>query len=164
MVARDGPLSAYGVRRLFVQSQTPSWSSSAGSIYPVIRRLQERGLVHSADADGGRKRRDLSVTHEGRGLVREWLLKVDQSLGAATPDPLRTRTHFLALLEGDEQIRFLDEALRCTEQALEVSRTICTELSATNQLKWLAELGVLYQLEAKRRWLRDVRRALLKKA
>jgi DNA-binding PadR family transcriptional regulator len=63
IVARDGPLSAYDIRKIFARSLTSTWSSSTGSIYPSIRRLQNIGHLASSSPKDGRARKALSVTH-----------------------------------------------------------------------------------------------------
>ena len=45
VVWRDGPCTPYQVRKQFLDSPTPSWSGSAGTIYPLMRRLEDMGLV-----------------------------------------------------------------------------------------------------------------------
>ena len=41
------PCTAYAIRRAFAQSPTPTWSGSAGTIYPVLERLLRRKLVRA---------------------------------------------------------------------------------------------------------------------
>jgi PadR family transcriptional regulator PadR len=72
-VLRDGPDYGYGiVKRIFEQSrQTIRWRQ--GTLYPVLHRLEEQGLVTSAwkGPKKGRRRRYYQLTKRGRSLWRE---------------------------------------------------------------------------------------------
>ena len=70
-VLRDGPSYGYGIRkRLFEQSKhTLNWQD--GTIYPVLRHLEEQGVVTSAwqGPQDGRQRRYYRLTPRGQ---RAW--------------------------------------------------------------------------------------------
>ena len=70
-VLRDGPSYGYGIRkRIFKQSKyTLNWQD--GTIYPVLRHLEEQGLVTSAwqGPTAGRQRRYYGLTSRGQ---RAW--------------------------------------------------------------------------------------------
>ena len=55
VVVRDGPCTSYVVKEMFRGSPSEFWSGSAGSIYPLMRRLEERGLVASKRGSTGRR-------------------------------------------------------------------------------------------------------------
>src|SRR6185503_6137947 len=52
---RDGPVSAYAVRRFYLDSPTLQWSGSAGAIYPLLARMKRRGLVRAVSRPTGRR-------------------------------------------------------------------------------------------------------------
>ena len=162
VLARDGPMSAYDVRQVFARSVTPSWSSSSGSIYPAIRRLVEAGLASASAAEGARGRQTLQTTPEGRRAVEQWVCDFAPGLAGATPDPLRTRAFFLALLTTEARQAFLRHAMESTDGAIVDAERIFAELSARHDgsLDHLASLGALYELRARRAWLADVSRRL----
>ncbi|HUJ09021.1 MAG TPA: PadR family transcriptional regulator [Verrucomicrobiae bacterium] len=70
-VLRHGPSYGYGIRkRIFEQSKhTLDWQD--GTIYPVLRHLEEQGLVTSAwqGPKDGRRRRYYRLTPRGK---RAW--------------------------------------------------------------------------------------------
>ena len=72
-VLRDGPSYGYGiVKRIFEQSkQTIRWHE--GTLYPVLHRLEKRGLLTSEwkEPKRGRQRRYYQLTARGRRLWRE---------------------------------------------------------------------------------------------
>ena len=156
IIARDGPMSAYDVRKVFAGSLTPGWSSSTGSIYPSIRRLSENGLVSLAAPRGGRDARAVTVTGAGEAALERWLTGDTKSISAATPDPIRTRCYFLSLMDDVHRRNFLADALHHTQQALAAAEAGRGERLAagTDPLLHLVSEGVVYQLRARRDWLR----------
>jgi len=104
------PCSAYQVRRAFARAATREWSDSAGSIYPVIARLERLKLVRAREKAGDtRGRRDLRLTKRGEAALKGWILGLDSA--SSTPDPVRTRLHFLEFLgETRERRAFLIRA------------------------------------------------------
>ena len=51
LVAKEGPCTAYSIRKQFEESLTSTWHASTGSIYPLIRRMTERGLLARQDVE-----------------------------------------------------------------------------------------------------------------
>jgi DNA-binding PadR family transcriptional regulator len=155
LIARDGPLSAYDVRKDFAQSVTPTWSSSTGSIYPSIRRLVNEGLIQASAPEGGRAKQQLRITRKGRGALSKWLSALTVKIAAATPDPIRTRSHFLRLLDEKGRRKFLAEARKQTEAALAIAerRHQARVAAKASKLEYLPSTGVLYELRARRDWL-----------
>ena len=162
VIGRDGPLSAYDVRKDFAQSVTPTWSASTGSIYPSIRRLISAGLIKAAAPEGTRGKQKLRITASGRAALSEWLAHVPLELAAATPDPIRTRAHFLRLLDRKARRRFIAEARKSTEAALAIAQRRCDARTAAGASKadCLPGVGVLYELRARKDWLDLVAREL----
>ena len=72
-VLRDGPSYGYGiVKRIFEQSKhTIRWHQ--GTLYPVLHRLEKRGLLTSEwkGPKHGRQRRYYRLTARGHRLWRE---------------------------------------------------------------------------------------------
>jgi DNA-binding PadR family transcriptional regulator len=71
-VLRDGPSYGYGiVKRIFAQSKhTIRWHE--GTLYPVLHRLEKRGLLVSEwkEPKRGRQRRYYRLTARGQRLWR----------------------------------------------------------------------------------------------
>jgi DNA-binding PadR family transcriptional regulator len=76
---KGGKMYGYEIIQL-IQSKTKGmWTPKAGTIYPILRRLETRGFVEStwtAKAAGGPSRRYYKITKEGEKAVktvfREW--------------------------------------------------------------------------------------------
>jgi DNA-binding PadR family transcriptional regulator len=108
-VARHGPTTSYAVAKTFAESPSEFWSGSAGAVYPMIKRLEARGLLGSIQGiDGKRARTDYRITDTGRDALRAWLLDAGRAAGLGF-DPLRTRAVHLDLVSAEERARFLDD-------------------------------------------------------
>jgi DNA-binding PadR family transcriptional regulator len=65
-----GAMSGYQVRRQFERTAIARYSSSPGSIYPALRRLQGEGLIAQPKVGA-----PFELTPKGRALLQEWLLR-----------------------------------------------------------------------------------------
>lgn len=99
-VVRDGPCTSYAVKEMFRASPSRFWSGSAGSIYPLMKRLERRGLVASeAGSTGQRAHRAYRVTPKGRRAFVRWMTDAERAAEMGF-DPLRTRLSFVGQLSG----------------------------------------------------------------
>ena len=155
------PCTAYVVRRSFEKSLTPTWSGSAGTIYPALERLERRKLVRSRASGTGRRRsRTLSVTTLGKSALRSWILSTLSLWEVGTPlDPLRIRIGFFGVLTPARRIRFLQRAIE--RLAHEITRAEAYVDHATrNRGPWQVAIGqgALTTQRARMGWLKDVLR------
>jgi len=71
---RLGRRTGYEIKQLVDVSTRFFWAASYGQIYPELKRLEESGLVRSADAStNGRARRAYELTERGDEALDEWL-------------------------------------------------------------------------------------------
>jgi DNA-binding PadR family transcriptional regulator len=163
VIWRDGPLTAYEVAMDFAASLSPYWSGSAGAIYPLVKRLEGRGLIRARSrAWNGARKSLLQLTRAGEAALRAWLTPpLPQEAGAPTYDPIRSRLHFIDALPPDQREAFLSDAVSVVNTQLRRSMQRRTESEAAgDHLEALGSLGVIYELRARLRWLADVRRRL----
>lgn len=157
VVWRQGPMSAYQVRREFERSPASSWRASTGSIYPLIKRLRTLGLVDvNPVPHDGRKTALLLASKEGRAQVRSWLKGAPPWLADVAEDPIRTRVQFLTLLDATTGSQVANEMLLATEAAIERLREFMTTFEIRS-LERLAHEGALVMLLARLGWLKRVR-------
>ena len=163
VVWRRGPCSAYVVKREFETSASASWSASAGSIYPLVKKLSGAGLlVVQEQRWGTRKKALLALSRSGRNALESWAADVPQRIGQPSPDPIRTRSFFLDVLSEEQRVHFLDQAEAATQSAIEELRSAIAELPDTeSKFESLAAAGAVFQLSARLRWLRYLRRGLI---
>lgn len=161
VVWQRGPCTAYTVRREFTASNSSHWSSSAGSIYPVLSRLEALGLIAAEEASwGAGSKKQYRATAAGIASLRTWIgPPLADWTGAATFDPIRTRMYFLGALTPARRRRFVEEAERITRAELERYHA-SPHLTTGDDYERLASRGVVYELEARLKWLREVGKAI----
>jgi DNA-binding PadR family transcriptional regulator len=69
------PASGYDLKRRFAATPMGVYQPSSGSLYPALRRLEEKGLILALDAGGesARQRRVYEPTQAGRTVHATWL-------------------------------------------------------------------------------------------
>ena len=163
VVWQRGPCTAYVVRQEFLRSPSSHWSGSAGAIYPLLRRLEQSGLIRSRKRAWGSGRKvEFSITERGLTTLRTWIgPPLPEWAGAPTMDPVRTRLSFLQLLDPEGRCRFLDDAEAILTREIAALRAQARTFDREAEpFEYLVLLGGLNEVEARRRWLREVRKAL----
>lgn len=66
--------SGYDLRKIFLATPMTSFSDSPGSIYPALRRLEQKGLIRSRiqERSGLRRRRLFHLTSAGLSELKRW--------------------------------------------------------------------------------------------
>jgi len=66
--------SGYDLRKIFSSTPMTSFSDSPGSIYPALRRLEQRGLIRSRvqERSGLRRRRLFHLMPAGASELKRW--------------------------------------------------------------------------------------------
>lgn len=163
IVWKKAPITAYRVRKEFITSPSTHFSGSAGSIYPLMERLTEQGLLESKSGKRG-KRSHLSygITDKGKAVLEEWLdPPLPEKSAAITFYPIRTRMYFLGLLPPERRIAFVDDALSMLSEEIREVKAFCDEYREQGeQYSELAMESGLYFLQSQVRWLKKVRERL----
>lgn len=105
---REEPLSGYEIRKVFETTALGNYSSSPGTIYPALKRLQRLQLVEKrVQQETGKAK--VEITSEGREHLRGWLLRpLEESDIEKRVDELLLRFAFMApLISSAKQISFL---------------------------------------------------------
>jgi DNA-binding PadR family transcriptional regulator len=159
VIWRFGPCSAHVVRSEFATSPTAHWSASAGSIYPVVKRLEAAGLIEATSRPGRRRRiTDLSISAAGLADLRAWVLRMDRSATSASYDSVRTRLLFIRSLgSAAERREAFDAALAGTKARLGELQSETDE----DPMEQLARIGAIHELKGRLLWLSEVERQLL---
>lgn len=112
LVWQLGPCSPYEVRRHMQASPSTQWSGSAGSIYPLMVRLEKAGLLSGKAArNGARRRREYTVTPAGLAALRAWIgPPLSPDAVTVAHDPLRSRARFLELLTPAQRLAWVKAA------------------------------------------------------
>ena len=149
IIGRDGALTAYEIKENFRTSPSGFWSGSAGAVYPLVKRLEQRRILVSKDiSETRRPRRVFSLTKLGRDLMASWIVDVERAVDPGY-DPLRSRLMFISLVTTKERDDFL------TALSDRISQTEAPPNSAP-QVRSLHALWVL----ARETWFREFVRVL----
>lgn len=67
-------MSGYDIKRFMEQSIAYFYDASFGSIYPMLKKLEETGMVTAVETvDGGKYRKEYSITDRGKEAFFAWL-------------------------------------------------------------------------------------------
>ncbi len=161
-ILRRGPCTPYQVRSSFTKSITKRFSSSAGSIYPLMRRLHERGDLKLADTPSdGRGSRQYLTSKRGRLKVRRWIADLSDPAAIGIYDPIRTRLLNLSLLAAPDQLQWLEATIELVVQQQEVIRVYETqEFVGDNRLYEISRDAMWQENELRLGYLRRALAAL----
>lgn len=153
-LGKIGPVTAYQVRKAFAQSSSGRYSGSAGAIYPLLRRLENDGLVRAAkSANGDQEKQLYSLTRAGRRAVKAWLFDLEPE-EIFPDDPLRTRFQFLQSLSTEDRKRWIESAI---EAVSALDRAVMIEYGDAaydNEIDQHVLKGVTSTNNNRKRWLR----------
>lgn len=164
IVWKFGPCTPHAIRTHFLTSRSARFSGSAGAIYPLVSRLDARGLLCSRRDIHSRQRRSLyEVTSNGKRLLQKWLGELSEGDLGALHDPIRIRIYFLAALSLENRRRFLEEARDGLLRTLKLLQTDLADYRERNShLSALATQGAIDLTRAQLRWLSTCGRVLFK--
>lgn len=166
MVGTKEPCTPYAIRREFQDSPSQYWSASSGSIYPLILRLERRGLIRvKGSAGGGRGGTLYGLTAAGQRALREWLGTLDAPATISVPpDPLRNRIAFFAVLDSNTQRKYLASAVKeLRDHLLRVRAYTEQEKAEQRTNEYLVSDGAQRMLESRLEWMLGVIRVLERK-
>ena len=105
---QDQPLSGYAIRKLFEETALGNYSSSPGSIYPALNRLQKFELVKKKAQDETGKTW-FQITSNGLIILQKWFLNPIEKIDVEKKtDELMLRFGFMETLADKKQkINFL---------------------------------------------------------
>lgn len=71
-----GDMTGYDIKRFMGESTVYFYDASFGSIYPALKRMEESGMIASAETvEGGKYKKLYSLNEKGRALFFDWLEK-----------------------------------------------------------------------------------------
>jgi DNA-binding PadR family transcriptional regulator len=165
MVWREGPVTPYALRKMARESRSPHLSASAGSIYPLVERLEARGLVDGeAFIQGRREGTAYRITRAGLTELRAWIAMPGSAVASgAIVDPARTRLTMLSALPPRKRREVIADLIRALEDDLEdVSAARSRFESLDDPFALAAWRGDLLVQRARLKWLREVEKQMLR--
>ena len=159
LIWERGTCTTYAVRKVFLNSPNPYWSGSAGAIYPLARRLENRGLVRAREDYAGKKRRVLyDLTPKGMDSFQLWLGPAVPDWSFTIPvDPLRTRVRFLGALSQPDRAEFLALARQQLIVQIKDAETAFNSFDKkVDPYRYLVARGVASIAQARLAWIEEV--------
>jgi DNA-binding PadR family transcriptional regulator len=162
LIWADGPATPYAVRQVFLKSPSPQWSGSAGSIYPLLERLEHQEFIRSVPhSTGERQGRVFSLAPAGRRALKRWLNPdIPAWVAGVPPDPLRTRIRFLGAVPVAAQREFLAAARRAVDENLRIMLQDYKSRRKKGGFEYWMARGALMAMRARRAWLSEMTKAL----
>ncbi|MDX1396294.1 MAG: PadR family transcriptional regulator [Gemmatimonadota bacterium] len=164
-LAAQSPRSGYDFKSLFESTALRQFSSSPGSIYPALKRLEAREWLESAvkGSAGDRSRRIYRPTSRGRKALREWLV-ADPTVEEIERDPRLPILRFSLLGTIDpppeDVARFLERLESAARRYIEVVEQSKREMERLQEpFPALALEHGSRSLETLADWSREARRA-----
>ena len=119
LLIRVQPATAYQLSKIYAESPVSNYGTSKGKIYPLIRRLGERGLLKARPVEGdARGSERLECTARGREALRGWVKDIRPGY-LLLEDPLRTMVQSFDVLTPDEQMEWIERTRTALQQKLE---------------------------------------------
>jgi DNA-binding PadR family transcriptional regulator len=162
LISVDGPATPYAIRKVFLESPSPQWSGSAGTIYPLIGRLLRRKLIRSKVRLTGKRRGNrISLTSSGSRALGQWLIvPLPEWVAGVPPDPLRTRIRFLSAIGSKQRRQFLQDACHRTQAHLGVIAADCARRRKRGKFEYLIARGALLSMQSRCAFLQEVAEVL----
>ena len=163
IINNSGPCTAYSIRSGLRAAPSSHWRASAGSVYPLIVRLETEGLI-SGTLDTGDRRgtKLLRITTKGRAALRRWIKAgTDQEIISATADPARSRMFFLQALSPLDRVKHSEKMVMAMERYLAETRDDLANKSEQEDLfGYLGSLGAVRSTETRLEWLKVARQRI----
>lgn len=109
LLARLEHLSRYQILRFFQNSPARFQNVSKGSLYPLVSRLLDRGMIRSEAGSGPHGAPVYSLTDLGRTALRNWTMRL-HGRDMLPLDPLEQRVFSLRELTPAERVAWVAQA------------------------------------------------------
>jgi DNA-binding PadR family transcriptional regulator len=158
----EQPQSGYDLRKIFASTAWGTFSDSPGAIYPALRRLEKRELVSGTVVESAtlRRRRVFSITPEGLGAFKAWLMQpvTRDDVIRRVPD-LMVRFAFMDRTVGEERTaEFLGEFAReMTEYLPSLRQYLESHMREMSHSSRLALECGIQEYESRLLWARTAR-------
>jgi|GEM_PF-966928 len=153
----DGINSGYAMRKEMNKMRGGRWSAESGSVYRVLRRLQEDGLLLEGRKVGvpNRERTEYDLTRSGDALLHSWLtFPPDRGELSFLVDPLRTRCYFLQRLKPQERVRVVKTWLQESKLYMADLQRDLDAVQTADPIRNAGYQNLMYLAQARHEWLK----------
>ncbi len=119
---KECELSGYGLKQYMAGSTAHFFDASFGSIYPALKRMEERGWIGVREVvESGKLKKLYAITESGSGVFMDWLAKPIE-FAKTKPDPL-VNLFFYGFLPKETAIANIKKYLADTQIVLDALRS-----------------------------------------
>jgi len=150
-----GPCTTYAIMKELSLSGSTFYKSRAGTAYSVSNRLLTQGLLEHVEGSDNLVR----LTPEGLTALQDWVRPpVPMGDIAHSADLIRLRFFFLGVLNVDERVVFIDDALASLRSRLvEAESLISANQKIGEYLGAVATVSLILETRARIQWLEAAR-------
>jgi DNA-binding PadR family transcriptional regulator len=103
-----GPRSGYEIKKIINMSSSWFYNASYGSIYPILKKHEEKGLVSSEEVvDNGRYKRLYKMTDKGYKVFHAWMLQSPKLM--TVKYEMAVKLMFFAKIAPEQRIKQIEE-------------------------------------------------------
>lgn len=157
----DGPLTGYDIKKYIETGIGTFYKASYGSLYPLLKRLADRGLLAvTEEQQGSRQKKYYQITAQGKTEFLEWLRSpIDFS---DNTDNQLAKIYFFDRLPEDERKEQLAEyELSCSEYLKKLKSLLKKYEQMENKACFYYKLSTLYYgiavMQTTIGWCRQIR-------
>jgi DNA-binding PadR family transcriptional regulator len=145
------PLHGYRLKQQLEQFMSGCISVNYGAIYPLLKRLEERGEIMTLlEEDASSGRRIYSITNQGRDRWKQKMLEQPHESWVNARSRFLIKFFFFGHLESAERIKLLEHRLMVCRLRLE---TKATEPTLTDPYQLAASQRAITVLQSEIQWL-----------
>jgi len=160
LLVRVQPATAYQLSKIYADSPVSNIGTSKGKIYPLVDRLEKRGLLKKRPVKGDARGSEwLECTSRGEAAVRTWAMDIKPT-HILLEDPLRTKLQSFDLLSRDEQLEWIVKVKDDLQKKLEELEVYGAEV--TVPFKELVHDNAVSSVRCRMEWLDRVLAAIVR--
>ncbi|MGB3262748.1 MAG: PadR family transcriptional regulator [Microcoleus sp.] len=152
------PLHGYRLKQLLELFMSSYISVNYGAIYPLLKRLEERGqisVIAEEAGDAGSPRKIYGITAKGRELWRQKMLEHPKESWVNSGSRFKIKFFFFGYLEPAERLKLLEHRLRVCYIRQEYIESLKSEYPLTDNYQFAARDRCNCVLESEIQWLTE---------
>lgn len=159
---RHGPCTVYALMREFGLSVSSYYSSRTGTIYPLVERMLESGLMEVDTENCDKGERKVRVSEAGLERLREWITHPDQADFAHTADLIRLRFFYLDAVSPEARLKLVRDSKKGLKDYLALCENRAKHAESEGDVYVeIASRGLILETKARLSWLDQAQSKLL---
>ncbi|MEG4628361.1 PadR family transcriptional regulator [Microcoleus sp. AR_TQ3_B6] len=152
------PLHGYRLKQQLELFMSSCISVNYGAIYPLLKRLEERGdisVIAEEAGDAGCPRKIYGITAQGRELWRQKMLEHPQESWVNSGSRFRIKFFFFGNLEAEERMKLLEHRLRACYTRQDYIENLKREYPLTDDYQFASRDRCKSVLASEINWLTE---------